>query len=257
MAAPDVFERRSRIDAPAAEVFAWHLRDGAFERLLPPGDGTIVLERTGSIEQDTMRVTLSVPVLGPIRQRWDVRHEGYVAGHRFVDVMERGPFSHWRHEHRIEVIDDGSCELVDHVEYSLPAGALGRTFGGGIVRRRLDSMFDHRHAVTRNDVSAHTAASLEPLRIELVGRWRDRALQQQVAAFLATGGHLVATPRPLAGARDVHEFSDPDVRITQDETCDMCVELRDGPNREVDLVGSAVMDPRRVLSSIVALRATA
>ena len=32
----EVFVYCSRIDAPSNEVFAWHCRDDAFERLIPP-----------------------------------------------------------------------------------------------------------------------------------------------------------------------------------------------------------------------------
>lgn len=143
------FSRSVTVQAPAADLFAWHLRDGAFEDLVPPWDGTRVAERSGSIEQDTMRVVLSVPVLGPIRQRWIVRHEGFEAGRRFVDVMERGPFRSWRHEHRVEPIDERSSRLVDAIEYELPLGRLGQLCGGWLVRRRLDRMFAWRHRVTR------------------------------------------------------------------------------------------------------------
>ena len=257
MARTQVFERRSRIDAPASEVFAWHLRDGAFERLQPPGDGTRVLRRTGSIEDDTMRVTLSVPILGPVRQRWEVRHEGFRAGERFVDVLERGPFRSWRHEHRVEAIDDAACELVDHVEYELPGWAPGRLVGGPMVRARLRSMFDHRHAITRDDLAAHGPSGLDPIKVELAGLWTDEQLQLQVAAFLATGGHDVASPRPLAGSSmpTVHET--PDVSVTQVSDLGLHVRSSGGETRTVDVVGDLAIDPRRLLSAITLLRARA
>jgi len=32
----EIFVRRSRIEAPSEEVFDWHARSGAFQRLTPP-----------------------------------------------------------------------------------------------------------------------------------------------------------------------------------------------------------------------------
>lgn len=138
----------SVIQAPADAVFAWHLRDGAFEDLVPPWDRTRVVERSGRIEDDTMRVVLSVPVLGPLRQRWSIRHEGFVPGRSFVDVMERGPFRSWRHTHLVTPVDDGSCRLTDSIDYELPLGRLGEIGGARLVRRRLEKTFEYRHRVT-------------------------------------------------------------------------------------------------------------
>ena len=143
------FSRSCTVDAPAHDVFAWHLRDGAFEDLVPPWDGTRVVERTGSLEDDSLRVVLSVPVLGPVRQRWTIRHEGFEAGRRFFDVMERGPFRQWRHEHLVTPVDEHTCTLSDTIRYEVPLGPLGAAVGGPMIRRRLDRMFDYRHDVTQ------------------------------------------------------------------------------------------------------------
>lgn len=252
------FERRSRLGVSSAEAFAWHLRAGAFERLVPPGDGTRVAGRTGRIEDDTMRVELSVPVAGPIRQAWTIRHEGFVDGRRFVDVMEQGPFSSWRHEHLVEPIDEQSCELVDSIHYQLPLGALGATLGRPIVEAKLRPMFDHRHAVTAADLAAHRAAALEPLRVELRGPWAGR-LGTQLAAFLSTGGHDVAGQVELVGADLLPAHASPDavvergtgrtVRVHSPATGDqpIVVEAADDP----------VAGPRQVLATIAGLHATA
>jgi ligand-binding SRPBCC domain-containing protein len=250
MATTHLFERRTLIDVPASEAFAWHLRAGAFERLLPPGDGTRVAERQGRIEDDTMRVVLSVPVLAGIRQRWTIRHEGYVPNHRFVDVMERGPFKSWRHEHRIDPIDEGSCELVDHIEFVLPAGPAGSIVGAPIVRRRLDPMFDHRHAVTVEDLLAHREAALSPLLVQLDGIWPE-PLGLQLAAFLSTGGHDVAGDVSIVGATVEARHAIPDVTVTWTGERAVMVVAAAGEPVVVDTNDDPVTTPRIILRSIV------
>ncbi|MCW2972238.1 MAG: hypothetical protein JWN72_511 [Thermoleophilia bacterium] len=246
-----VFERRSAMPVSAHELLAWHLRPGAFERLVPPGDGTRVVQRSGAIETDTMRVELSVPVLGPIRQRWLVRHEGYVPDARFVDVMERGPFPAWRHEHRVIAVDDSRSELRDHIAYDLPLGALGRTAGRPIVERKLAPMFAHRHAVTRDDLTAHAAAALDPLLIELVDPRPARATTQ-LAAFLLTGGHELIGDVDIVG-HVAGERSAAEVRITC-TAAGFDIEHAGGASVHVDRSRDAVADPRRVLAALVAGR---
>jgi len=72
------------IPAPAAEVFQWHARPGAFERLTPPWEAVEVLERRGGIENGA-RVVLRMR-LGPFSRQWIAEHYDYEEGHQFRDV---------------------------------------------------------------------------------------------------------------------------------------------------------------------------
>ena len=47
----ELFIYRSRIEAPAADVYAWHALPEALEQLTPPGQHIDVIERTGGIER--------------------------------------------------------------------------------------------------------------------------------------------------------------------------------------------------------------
>ena len=246
------FERRTRIDAPASMVFAYLLRPGAFERLLPAGDGTRVLARSGAIELDDMRVELSVPVLGPLRQRWVVRHKGYEPGRRFCDVIEQGPFRHWRHEHLVEPIDDVSCELVDSIEFALPGGALGAWIGTPITLARLRPMFEHRHHVTEEDVRAIATSTLAPgtLRVEASS---GSTLATQVAAFLLLAGHDVTSASiAIAGVDLLPHAAAPDATIQVADDARLVITARDGRTSTID-EADPVHAPRRVLEQLVLL----
>jgi ligand-binding SRPBCC domain-containing protein len=149
----EVFVRRSHLDAPAAAVFRWHARPGAFERLTPPWERVTVVERSGGIE-DGARVVLRMGA-GLIGVRWVAEHRDYVGGVQFRDVQTAGPFAHWVHTHRVDADGDAACWLVDRVEYALPFGVLGALLGGRFTRRKLERMFRYRHRVTAGDVAAH------------------------------------------------------------------------------------------------------
>ncbi|WP_145370953.1 TIGR01777 family oxidoreductase [Maioricimonas rarisocia] len=146
----ELFVRRSEMPASAETVFAWHERPGAFERLAPPWDRVELVEQSGGI-QDGARVVLRV---GPLRQKWIAEHRNYVPGRSFQDVQVSGPFAHWAHTHSVEPIDETRCILEDRIEYRLPAGKVGNTAGGGMVRSMLDRMFTYRHEITADDVAA-------------------------------------------------------------------------------------------------------
>ncbi len=148
--ADEIFRRSVRIERPAAEVFAWHERPGAFARLCPPWERVEVTRHVGGI-RDGARVSLRTKV-GPLWLRWEIEHRDYVEGSQFRDVLLSGPFAKWEHLHRIDPDGARACVLTDEIHYRLPLGVLGRWGGGAFVRAQLARMFEYRHAVTKADL---------------------------------------------------------------------------------------------------------
>jgi hypothetical protein len=186
-----VFERRVRLADSADEVFAWHARPGAFKRLTPPWERMEVVRQTGPLDEG-MRVTMRVQA-GPIRHTWTAEHVDVRPGRGFVDRQVQGPFARWEHTHRIEPAGETECTLIDHIEYALPLGALGRAIGGDWVRKKLERTFAYRHRIMTEDIAAHrrlrTQTGHEPLRIAITGT--NGLIGSALVPFLTTGGHDV------------------------------------------------------------------
>jgi ligand-binding SRPBCC domain-containing protein len=142
----EIFIRRSRIEASAADVYAWHALPDALEKLTPPGEDIDVIERTGGIERGA-KVVIRFG-RWPFRMRWVAVHQEYEAGRYFSDLQVSGPFAYWKHTHSFEPGSAAACTLEDKVEYALPFGFLGRWIAGSFVRRKIEEMFEYRHAVT-------------------------------------------------------------------------------------------------------------
>ena len=183
----ELFVRRARIAAPAAEVFRWHARPGALERLTPPWERVAVLERRGGIE-DGGRVVLRMGS-GPLAMRWVAEHQDYIEGEQFRDVQVAGPFARWEHTHRVTPVDIDTCCLEDHIEYAMPYGALGALLGGQLVRRRLARLFDYRHRVTAQDAAAHARAGGQRMKVLVTGS--TGLIGSALVSLLTTGGHQV------------------------------------------------------------------
>jgi uncharacterized protein (TIGR01777 family) len=182
------FVKRTHIKAPADEVFAWHTRPGALERLTPPWVSAEVVERTGGVE-DGARVTLETR-LGPLPVRWVVEHRDYQPGVQFRDVQVAGPFARWEHTHRVEAAGPEGCYVEDRIDYALPLGGLGELLGGGMVRRTLEQLFDYRHRTTVADLSAHRHSQGGlPMKILVTGS--SGLIGSALVPFLTTGGHRV------------------------------------------------------------------
>ena len=147
-----IFIHRSRIEAPAAEVYAWHALPDTLERLTPPGEHVEVVERTGGLERGA-RVVLRFG-RWPFRRRWIAVHQDYEEGRYFSDVQLSGPFAYWKHTHTLEPDGPAACILEDRVEYALPFGFLGRWVAGGFVRKKIDNLFEYRHCATIAELSS-------------------------------------------------------------------------------------------------------
>lgn len=188
------YEREVELPVSASEAFAWHGREGALERLIPPFERVEVASREGGIE-DGARVEL-VNRLGPLKLKWVAEHCDYEPGVQFRDVQVTGPFRSWRHTHRFVPADapDGSggarSVLEDEVEYRLPGGAVGAWFADGYVRRRVDAMFDYRHRTTRDDLAAHARfRERGTRRVAVTGA--SGLIGSALVPMLTTGGHRV------------------------------------------------------------------
>lgn len=182
------YTARTELDVDAQELYAWHARPGAFERLAPPWQDLEVVRREGSITDGSV---LEFKVKqGPFAMTWEAHHDQHVEGQQFRDVQRRGPFSHWAHVHRFEDLGPGRSALDDRVEYRLPLGPLGKLFGGWATRRFLDQMFDFRHRRTMDDVMRHkTYADRPRQKVAITGA--SGLVGTALSSFLTTGGHEV------------------------------------------------------------------
>ncbi len=198
-----VYEKRSPMPVRAAELYAWHARPGAFERLTPPWQRLRVVERTGGID-DGDRLVFEFG-FGPVKRRWVAVHRDHVAGEGFTDVQVQGPFLRWEHRHRFGPESDTLSWLEDHVEYELPGREAVRRAASAMAGRRVRRLFDFRHGRTRDDLARHASHARDArLRVAITGG--SGFVGTALAAFLTTGGHEVVrlTRRTGAGAGWAH-----------------------------------------------------
>ena len=179
---------RFELDHPAAEVFAWHTRPGAFERLTPPWESLRVLDRSGGIEPGAT-VTLELR-RGPARLTWKARHTEVEEGRRFIDEQVGGPFRHWRHEHRFEALGPERCAVEDQVEWEAPLGSLGDAFSESYVRGSLSRLFAFRERRLAGDLATHRRYGPGDGRVVAI-TGSGGLIGGSLAHLLTTGGYRV------------------------------------------------------------------
>lgn len=203
-----IFSRTLRVPVPAAELFAWHERPGAFERLNPPWQPVEITHRSGGI-RDGARVVLRVPIAGPLGVTWELTHKDYIAGVQFRDEQVRGPFTRWSHLHTIAPDGADASVLTDTIDFAAPFPLFGGALVDAVIAADLERLFRYRHAITVGDLERHAAYRGAPLRVAISGA--TGLIGSALDAFLTTGGHRVH--RLVRGAPDA---SRPDADIRWD-----------------------------------------
>ncbi len=201
-------EYSSVVDAPRADVFAWHTRPGAFNRLSPPWQPMRVITEAASLKDG--RATLALP--GGLR--WVAVHQAdsYDPPRRFVDTIGSDGLAslpariavRWRHTHEFEDLGDNRTRVIDRVETPVPGSALR-------------PMFVYRHRQLADDLAAHRLAAqhgLAPATIAVTGS--SGLVGSALTAFLTTGGHrVIKLVRGTTTATDERQWNpeDPDPEL--------------------------------------------
>lgn len=183
------FIRSSRFACTARELYDWHTRPGALERLIPPWDRTRVRTRSGHGLAPGNRVVLELGA-GPIPLTWEALHIEDVPGLLFRDTQVHGPFSRFTHSHLFTDTPDGA-RLEDRIDYALPGQAMlpGRVMD--MVEHMLDRVFHYRHTTLADDLRLHRQCGSAPMRILISGA--GGVLGSALIPLLTTGGHEVWT----------------------------------------------------------------
>lgn len=252
-------ERVTDLPYPPEQVYAWHARPGAFQRLVPPWQRVELRRSSGDFAH--LRAELRT-YLGPFWQTWIAQHSDHQEGRQFVDTQQSGPFASWVHRHRFEPAAAGS-QLVDRVTYALPLAPLSQPLLGWFFEGMLKTMFDFRHARTALDLKRHAVWAQEPrMRIAVSGA--SGLLGQPLCAYLSTAGHTVlklvrrpsADPTeitwdPRAGTVDVAKLQGVDAVIHL--AGENVGEGRWTPERKAELMASRVQGTRTLATALAQL----
>ncbi|MHC1775778.1 MAG: hypothetical protein AB9834_10230 [Lentimicrobium sp.] len=91
-----------------------------------------------------IRYTVS-PLLG-IPLEWITEITHVKDREYFVDNQLKGPFKLWHHQHFFKETSEGIM-MTDVVNYELPLGKFGVLFGGHLIKKRVQGIFDFRKSV--------------------------------------------------------------------------------------------------------------
>ncbi len=192
----NTFIHRSSYPCPTQDLYAFHARPGALQRLLPPWENTTVISCDKGITPGS-RARVKIHT-GPLGLNFEALHVEEKPGQMFRDIQEKGPFAHWSHTHIFHDSGDKTI-LEDRIEY----GLYGHRFIPAPIKRQIENkltrLFQHRQQILTHDIAVHGKYSRKPLNILVTGA--GGMLGRRLLPFLTTGGHQVwrlvrRRPRP-------------------------------------------------------------
>lgn len=181
------FIKKSPMPFSAEDLFDWHARPGAIERLTPPWVNIGILDRKGGLE--TGATVLMKMGKKPFDMEWLARHIDFEYGKLFRDTQVKGPFHTWTHTHLFHKEGATHTLMEDRIDYKLPVHPLGNIFAGWYMDKALEKVFTHRHKTVYHDMNAHQKSGLPPLRILISGA--SGLIGSALTPYLTTGGHQV------------------------------------------------------------------
>jgi len=198
------FSWKSTIPHPIDEVFSWHTRPGAFERLNAPWRPVRVVHSSGTIRTGA-QVEIKLPLIFGVGIPWRLTHTDYQPPLMFRDEQIHGPFISWRHTHSFTSEGSTLTTLSDDIEYQLPIGTAAID---PFLQRELRRLFTHRHAVLAQDLISHAKHRHQPRQTILIAG-ASGFIGKALCAFLKTAGHTVRTLVRRPPLHDGESFWDP------------------------------------------------
>jgi ligand-binding SRPBCC domain-containing protein len=147
---------------PLDEAFKFFADPRCVEVLTPSSMRfRLVGERPDSIQQGTVLnyrfYLFRIPLW------WQTRIESVDPPNSFVDVQQKGPFSHWRHTQTFVSSGSKSTEILDRFEFGLRFGSFGEFVYRTVMKTKIRQIIDYR--ANKLDLMMH-ANPLRPAKVK-------------------------------------------------------------------------------------------
>jgi ligand-binding SRPBCC domain-containing protein len=171
------FRTSAKLSSPAKEVFDWHLKSGAVERMLSSIKELRLLSQEGS------RLILEIRI-GFSWEKWvlEFKISPDTLSGKFVQI--HGPFRNWSYTFKIHASGEQTSTLEEEVEYALPFPLSASRF-----YKKVERYFRWRQKTLEDDLKVYARASLPPLKILISGS--TGLVGAALVPFLKVAGHEV------------------------------------------------------------------
>ena len=146
------FSFQSKINLNVKKVFDWHKNTFALERLTPPWDFVSVNKRQFINSYPLInggKIEIKQKIFPLVNLKWKLIHQDYSENKKFTDLMLKGPFKFWRHEH---IFQEKNLEtnMIDKIQYKMH---LSNDSLNSFIKNKLNKSFEYRHKILKRDLN--------------------------------------------------------------------------------------------------------
>jgi ligand-binding SRPBCC domain-containing protein len=94
--------------------------------------------------QKGSEIKIKLNVFPFIGVNWEVTIEDMVENKLIVDLQKKGPFKFWRHEHKFDLLFDGTVIMTDDITFEIGFGLIG-IIAAPIIKWQINKIFETRH----------------------------------------------------------------------------------------------------------------
>ncbi len=185
---------QTELPYPIEEVFTWHMRSGACDRLIPPWEKIRIIKHPQTVINEA-DVYLRYDLSGFLNLKcpyfnWHLKHADLVHNKSFTDLQIKGPFKAYRHRHLFSG-DHKRTVLNDQIDYELPLSSISHRISKNLIDKQLARTFYYRDCILKNDLGFHSGFSSKR-KLNFLISGATGMIGKALCAFLTTGGHKVS-----------------------------------------------------------------
>lgn len=125
-------------------LYKFHL-DPRNLRLISPRSLSIKVVSISHIPlQKGSEIKIKLNVIPFVSVNWEVLIEDVIENKLIVDLQKKGPFKFWRHEHKFELLFDGTVAITDDITFDIGFGLLGK-ITSPFIKWLIKKILETRH----------------------------------------------------------------------------------------------------------------
>lgn len=142
-----IIESSVVIAAPIEAVFDFHTDTDNLGLISPPWMKSKLIRESGSGEGKMLELQVMQYNIFP--SKWIVKIEEFDRPFRITDLMISGPMKYFRHSRTFSQPCASLTQMVDHLEYEVPFGFIGKIADNISIKKMMEQMFEYRHQKTK------------------------------------------------------------------------------------------------------------
>jgi len=141
-----VLRRQQLLKCDVQTAWSFFSRPENLQKITPADIGFEVLSTLPEDIYAGLMIRYKISVIKGLPMHWLTEITHVSCPNYFVDEQVQGPYALWHHEHHFEAQEGGTL-MTDIVHYSLPFGWFGDLFHNGLVKKKLEHIFDYRQQI--------------------------------------------------------------------------------------------------------------